>query len=502
MDLESPGHPAAHIPPPCWTRTEDRHNPCYVCHREGVAPNFIDDSDLQEAYAFPMPALENPWRNLFIEHPVANTWTDADIDAWVRTNNYAALADDLRAGLWDIDGDGSWAGVVPDAGFVFEDGVDIGPDGPTGWRAFVYAPFPGTFWPTNGATDDVLIRLPVPFRTTDSGQPDPTVYTVNLAIVEALLTRADVSLPLPVDEAALGVDLDKDGQLGHAGIVRYDWAPIEGRTMSYVGAARAAQDMGAVHLAAGLYPEGTEFLHSVRYLDVVDGQVRMAARMKELRYSRKIRWRGYLTLEQLAISELKEKEEHPDRLRPLSGSVEAGWHNDVGWVYQGFIEDETGRLRPQSRAESALCMGCHSGYLGAPQDTTFSFARKIPGPAGWGHWHERGGLVGFPEPRDARGRPEVALYLKRNGAGDEVRANTEMMAKLPLSAENASKMSSDISWMIMPSPARARALNRAYRALVAEQSFTYGRDPVLAPVSATVHQQVTPDQPTGLRAVQ
>src|SRR3546814_2792844 len=34
----------------------------------------------------------------------------------------------------------------------------------SGWRAFRYKPFPGTFWPTNGASDDVLIRLPAIFR--------------------------------------------------------------------------------------------------------------------------------------------------------------------------------------------------------------------------------------------------------------------------------------------------------------------------------------------------
>ena len=49
--------------------------------------------------------------------------------------------------------------------------------------------------------------------------------------------------------------------------------------MSYVGEAGAAQAAGDVHLAAGLYPEGTEFLQSLRYLDVGDdGTVDMAAR--------------------------------------------------------------------------------------------------------------------------------------------------------------------------------------------------------------------------------
>ena len=39
----------------------------------------------------------------------------------------------------------------------------------TGWRAFAYYPFLGTFWPTNGSTDDVLIRLPETFWKDKNG---------------------------------------------------------------------------------------------------------------------------------------------------------------------------------------------------------------------------------------------------------------------------------------------------------------------------------------------
>ena len=50
--------------------------------------------------------------------------------------------------------------------FDFDDeGFDHAPDGtPTGWRAFAYMPLPSTFWPANGSTDDVLIRLPEAYR--------------------------------------------------------------------------------------------------------------------------------------------------------------------------------------------------------------------------------------------------------------------------------------------------------------------------------------------------
>ena len=66
-------------------------------------------------------------------------------------------------------------------------------------------------------------------------------------------------------------------------------------------AIKAALEQGDVHLAAGLYPEGTEFLQSLRYLDeAADGSVIMASRMKELRYGRKYGWRDYATLRRAA----------------------------------------------------------------------------------------------------------------------------------------------------------------------------------------------------------
>src|SRR5665811_1946874 len=48
----------AYIPPQCYTATRERaggtvYNPCYACHQRPVAPNFVDDSDLQLAFTFP-----------------------------------------------------------------------------------------------------------------------------------------------------------------------------------------------------------------------------------------------------------------------------------------------------------------------------------------------------------------------------------------------------------------------------------------------------------------
>ena len=97
--------------------------------------------------------------------------------------------------------------------------------------------------------------------------------------------------------------------------------------------------------------------------------------------------------------------------------------NDFGWQLQGFIEDARGRLRVQTEEETRFCMGCHS-TIGVTVDQTFSFARKVPGTAGWRHQDLRGILdvpqAGHPE-------PEILTYFKRVGGGDGFRANTEIL---------------------------------------------------------------------------
>ncbi len=401
---------APYIPPQCYTRTRDSSgvvlNPCFSCHVDTPAPSYVHDAGLQTAYAFPSYALKNRWSNLFADRIKAiAAISDAEILAYVRTDNYHAPDDGVRLTErlnkppkdWDVDADGHWGGYLPDAYLQFDErGFDRAPDGGyTGWRAFAYYPFPGTFCPTNGSTDDVLIRLPQPFRLDRQGRPDRQVYEINLAIVEALIKRHDIPID-PVDEVKLGVDLDKSGKLGTAEKIAFDWAPLHGRVMSYVGAARTAQRGGRVHLAAGLFPEGTEFLHSVRYIDLgPDGSIEMAPRLKELRYARKARWLTYSELREAALRELKEDSEYPDRLRQLIGDPEHGLANDQGWIYQGFIEDRNGELRPQSYEEALACMGCHGG-IGATTDSSFAFPRKLDASA------FRGGLVPLDAARAAR----------------------------------------------------------------------------------------------------
>ncbi len=515
------GNPTAYITAQCYTMTADDiggvHNPCYACHTTGKAPNYVMDSDLQTAYSFPGPALSNPWSNLFVDRSAeVDAISDQEILDYVRTSNYIAddgslILSDLLRHLppnWDLRGDGQWHGYIPDSYFDFDaEGFDHDPAGGyTGWRAFAYYPFLGTFWPTNGSTDDVLIRLGAEFREDDHGVFDLQIYKTNLAIVEALIKRHDIPIEA-VDEQRLGVDLDKDGVLARAEHIAYDWAPTEGRTLSFVGRARQLQSEGRVTPAAGLFPLGTEFLHSVRYIDPLpDGSITLAARMKELRYAHKVTEYPYYVLEQAAQQETRERALDPDAIRQISGDIERGMFTQ-GWRYQGFIEDRNGDLRPQTKEETLFCMGCHGG-IGATSDTIFSFPRKFGHPsdalAGWSYWSQQG-LTGMPDPHRPDGVGEYARYLAQNGAGDEFRINEEVMTRFydasgNLRQEAIDRLRDDVSYLLNPTTERAVALDKAYRVIVVNQDFVHGRDAHVAPLT-TVHQQVDQGQSTGVTTV-
>lgn len=521
MDLRSKNmvNEAAFIPSMCWTKTEDAagniHNPCFSCHIRSTEPNYNNDQDLQLSYDFPAYARTNRWTNLFKsrEAQVAAI-SDAEILAYIRQSNYldgtstiipTALLKNVPKG-WDFNGNGSWDGYMPDAYLNFDnEGFDRKPNGDyTGWRAFGYYPFLGTFWPTNGSTDDVMIRLAAAFRNNASGTFDMTTYTVNLAIVEALIKRADVIIPA-IDETIFNVDLDKNGSIGMATKIRYEWEPLKNKYMSFVGQAGLQQAAGTVHLAAGLFPEGTEFLHSVRYIDVTStGGIALAPRMKELRYAKKRSWYSYTDLQMAANAAVKEKEMFPDRLETFVGDVEQGLSNGQGWVYQGFIEDSGGDLRPQTYEESAFCIGCHSA-LGSTSDGIFSFPRKFDSTGngdGWHHWTQKG-LTGVREPMvetEDGVFGEYTFYLMTNGAGDELRENSEVYDRFftaggILKADMTAELNSNVTVLLNPSPQRALMLNKAYRVIVAEQSFIYGRDANVTPAT-NVHKQLDEGQST------
>jgi len=502
----------AYIPPACYARTRDAagrvFNPCFVCHVNAPAPNFVQDAELQSWLLFPRAAAENPWKNLLAPavQRVART-SDAELLAYVRTSNYFDTTGEitLRKQLqelppeWDGDGDSHWGGFVPDAYFRFDEaGFDLRPDGGrSGWRAFAYYPLPGAFFPSQGSAGDVLIRLDPALRSGSSEARDDELITrVNLAIVEALVTQRDVPID-PVDERALGVDLDLDGKLARARRIVFQRDEAGATRMHYVGRARELEATGRFPIAPGLFPLNTEFLHTLRYLDVEAARVRMAQRMKEVRYAKKVRWFSADDLLAHAAAEPFEQRESAQGARLVLWQFDRGVYNGQGWLLQGFIEDASGALRPQTYEETVSCAGCHGG-VGATQDSIFSFGRKR------GYFYPRlEDWRGRPEPKRRDGTYEYTRYLQENRAGDDFHADTELSARFfdprgQLRRDQLRALHGDVARLLLPSPARALALDHAYLAIVKEQSFVHGRDAWLAE-TRQVHEHVPVGEATGVK---
>jgi len=470
----------ASVPPMCYTATGGTSNPCWVCHTKGQGRTFLDDGEVQESYAFSDEARTNHWTNLFVDRrPFIASVSDDEILRWARTDNYAPLRSAMAALP------ASYHGFRPDLDLARGFDADgFARDG-SGWRALRFQPFLGAFWPTNGSTSDGFIRLPAEFRTT------PALYRLNLSIVEAAISVEDYASKRvdravePVDEWLLGFDLDGDGALGIA-------ARIRKLPPHYAGKA------ASIAVVAQSYPLGTELLHSVRYLDP-DAPTQMAARMKELRYMRKVenpddwgRLRAY---------EREANEKAEGHLPKYQGDIEMGFLTPWGWQLQGYIEDARGALRVQTDEEHRFCMGCH-GNIGVTIDHVFSFTRKVPGADGW-------------RPQDLRGlhdraevghaAPELVTYFTRVQGGDERRSNEELLARFVPNGQVAEAElrraavggDRDLAWALFPTRGRALALDKAYLAVVREQSYTRGRDAVLAPAKR-VHPRIDSVE-TGIR---
>jgi hypothetical protein len=471
------GNLEAAIPPQCYTQTGPRSNPCYACHTASHGPNAMHDWSLQQTYEFSDAGRINHWTNLFVDRrPAIAEIGDDEILNYVREDNF----EPLRVALQGLD---EFDNYVPELGRGFDD-EGFARDG-SGWRAYIFKPFVGAFWATNGSVGDAFIRLPAGFRRTAAGTESRAVYRVNLAIVAAAVAsdplRAEVRwVSEPLDEMVVGHDLDGDGRIAEA-------RAIVGLPPRYFG---GAADEAVRRM---VYPEGTEFLHSVRYLDP-DAPGLFAARMKELRYARKVE-----ALDRWATQRAYEEEHEArqeGRTPRYTGSPAVGLRGDFGWHLQGFIEDEAGRLRLQTAEEQRFCVGCHNG-IGVTVDQTFSFPRQLPGARGWGVQT----LAGMQDaPLAGHAEPEYLTYMRRVGGGDELRANAEMLAWFfPGGAldERAVRRAAiggdrDLAWLLAPSRARALALNKAYRLVVREQSFVRGRDAVLAP-AARVHRRIDGD---------
>lgn len=359
--------------------------------------------------------------------------------------------------------------------------------------------------PTNGSTDDVMIRLPEIFRQDENNQYSREIYKINLAIIEAMMKKENVSIT-EFDENKIGVDLDKNGKLNKANKIVFLWNPLKNQNMTYVGKAKKVLADGGVHMAAGLLPEGTEFLHSVRYLDAAGDVVGMATRMKELRYAKKSSWRNYFQLRRIVEKEIKERHDFPDRTKMVTGNMEVGLNVPHGWTYQGFIEDDAGQLRPQTYEETYFCVGCH-GYTGASNDTVLSFVRKFDSSQhqqGWYHWMQKS-FAGVHDPIREDGRGEFEFYLENNPTGNEYRTNEEVFNKFFNSdgskkSDAFERLKTDISFLMLPSKDRANTLNKAYKIIVDEQSFVKGRESIIKPLE-TVYHEVEVDQPTGIKKI-
>lgn len=496
---QPPGNLEAAIPPQCYASTAGGANGCWTCHAVGRGPNTLSDVDLQRELSFSDFARQNRWSNLFAAAPAeAQATSDAEILAYVREDNYRPLQRALAA----LAGRGAYPGFVPDVDLAAGlDEAGFARDG-SGWRSVRFKPFPGAFWPTNGGgAGEVFVRLPARFREDASGRPSREVYQLNLAILEAAVASPD-PLPIgdnaaasqqgaagqagggaaagrevePVSEILAGFDLDGDGRLS-AAVTRVRRLP-----------ARYAGGAAAVPVRRWLYPQGTELLHPVRYLDP-ESPTLAAPRMKELRYARKAE-----ELDDWALTRAYEREANEkDEGRPpvYAGAPEVGLRNAFGWQLQGFIEDAEGRLRLQTEEEHRFCMGCHAN-LGVTVDQTFALPRKVPGAAGW----RAQDLRGMPDaPQAGHGEPEGLEYLRRAGGGDDFRANAEMLARFfpggALDEREARRAAPggdrDLAHLVAPSRERALLLDKAYRALVRTQRFDLGRDPPLGLVERALH---------------
>jgi len=525
---------SAYISSQCYTKTQDTnlntYNPCYSCHINSIEPNYIDDFDLQESYSFSENSKKNIFTNSFKDRTLlVNKISDNSILDYIKEDNYKdekgdiILANKLQNNLpsnWDFPFDGKkdnkWTGYIPDCYFNFdEEGFDKDKEGNfTGWRAFAYRPFLGTFWPTNGSTDDVIIRLPESMQKDKNGNFSKEVYKINLAIVESMIKKQDIKIK-EVDENIYGVDLNHNGILDKTSTIVYKWNKPDAFSQYpkviyknfYVGLAKSELEKNNLHISPGLYPNGTEFLHSVRYIGIKDDNlgIKLANRMKELRYAKKLSWNNYIQLNNAANAEIKEKDAFPDRLRTISGNMENGLNTGLGWVYQGFIENKNGDLRPQTYEETLSCIGCHSG-IGAITDSTFAFPRKENSlNKGWYHWSKKD-LSGLKDKILSNGKGEYEFYLEQNKAGDEFRENEEVKSKFfdntgNLIPSEVNKIKDDITYLIYPSISRALKLNKAYKVIVDEQSYIYGKDAHIKPLDNTVHKEVEIDKSTGINAL-
>ncbi|MBQ4813270.1 hypothetical protein J8M20_18050 [Pseudoalteromonas luteoviolacea] len=472
IEHEEVYNPESVIPPQCYTKTDGVNNPCYACHQsyheQKNRPNVMNDGDLQGDYEFSDLGLTNHWKNLFIDRTeLIKEISDQEITNWVEQDNYSPFIEKISKNA-------AWKGeITPIKDLAFPekafDELGFARDG-SGWVAFNYKPFPSTFWPTNGSTGDVMIRLPRAFQTLN-GAYSQDVYLANLSLTElAVKGLKEISVP-QISEQRVGQDLNGDGKLTNVSKIIAQ--------PKYVG---DSEEM----LAHMLYPEGTEFLHTVRYLGVDErGEIYNAPRLKELRYMKK---HNFKSNQEIAASYYREAKEKEFEKMPVTMYLgDRGVNNTFGWTINGYIEDSNGELRPQHAQELAFCNGCHK-TVGSTYDQTFSFARKVEGAEGWGYINLR---TQKDVPNVGEQQGEFLTYMDRVGGGDEFRQNQEMLKKWFTGGKvDMEKVQSAVNLyeLITPSKQRALALNKAYLTIVKEQSYLFGRDATLVKAKNVLQQ--------------
>lgn len=464
----------AFIPPQCYKKTDfgdHVENPCFVCHINGKHPNFIDDSDLQKSYDLQSYSLQNRWSNLFLRKTISH-YTKEHIEKYVHESNYKDQNNNLILSkklssvpfAWDSNRNSKWDGYIPDVMYeVNSDGIDSKNGAVTGWINYGYDPLPG-FMAVDGSIGDAFIRLPKEFRQDRNKKYSSDTYLLNIAILEAIIKQENVPIT-GFSEKNYGVDLDGDGVLTDSPKeIRFKANIASGEGMHYVGYAGTLQDKNKITVAAGLYPVGTEFFHSVRYLALSGSDVVMAPRMKEIRYAKKIGETNYDFHRRFSISEAAERVKFPNNIPMVEGDFERGVMNGLGWLLQGFIEDSAGNLRPQSYEEHVFCVGCHSA-LGRLTDSTFSFARKNK----IGPYTTKSGYSYISD----KGADELDLYRKNNSSYEIDFEDPE---------------------------GTVSKLNAAYMEVVKKQSFKYGRDANYE--SSSFHfRNISPNKETGIKDI-
>jgi len=485
-------NPEPAIPLECYTDTGivlegyAKANPCYVCHTNPVTDfeNEVEDFRLQFVYDFPeeIKNIGNPWLN------AVKPWvtienipfpSEEEILKWIGEDNWGEAYEKRGKGdlvyfpdippIYSFDGSSYRVINIDPEGFV----LDPFTGEYTGWRVFIWKPFPGYF-PTNGRIDSTFIRLPEEFRK-ENGVFNLEVYKKNLAIVECAVKG------IRVGQVCRGTELPP-----------------------FVLPAYYEGDASHIPVITFQYPPGTEFAHPIYYLDPRNSYSFKSLRIKEMRYMKKLAYAG--------VREGEEEEEEGSIFWDRGRFVNLSGY----WEMRAFIEDEKGRLRPQSEEESRFCTACHGG-IGGTVDGTFTFWRKIPGSAGWREqdynlalksikdWGYKylscasvDKLIAGDTVKEAlkeycfkRELPpgEYEIYFAMTGGGDHFRSNEEIIGIISTSEEvglfllrNPSLFNFTDSQgfikpeLFLPSRTRALNLNGQYMRVVKSQNFVYGRD--------------------------